>query len=555
MSIAQSIQAETTHKIWQKPLQTVGNEQLVELLDNLGYVDININDSFDISFTEKQRALAELEHELSQSSIQIDFSASSELLQQEGDIDELEHITDIDGSFLLSDNAYNDIKSDPLLTRVLNFRLNTLGLTDKHQGAVFTQRSEEALAWLQQLFSISVEATISLTDNFEEIFKAFTSTGSFANTEYAGILYFNNPADSTTERRYKNNRKKFLSVFPEFDGAHTDEQKGIIRRTSYRRPTASSPTIEPLRLQIKRKVESLADTKLNAFGLRLIQLKMFLLGTYAGKLDSDMGSLGLQSVIDYRDMENHDEEKHIDEKHFVFRLSHEWWAINVHYFLNLKTSTKNEKEEGISAQLEDLSAGLEEHDKPQFYNEINRLIEKEQEADNLNPPKRVKRSRSFFQSVARFFKKMGKAMLKGIKAVLKAIRKLFNWIKNGIRVLLLEIKAAVQSIHQAISFVFSERIIQTESISTDFDMDFDVVSRLGSNETNEVMEEHIEKITALRKAINQTAEIVKNIVPVIIQLLASPIGWLKAGIALVKALFAYQKDGKAFSLELKNQFI
>ena len=550
-----AIQAETTDKLWQAPIQSADDEQLIELLDNLGFVDIDMNDDFALSKEAQTNALLQLENELDDSSIKAAVTT-----QGSTDLDKLSQTVEIDGSFSLSIHSLEEISSDPLLMRILNFRLHILGLTHSHQGKSFSEQSKDALKWLEQLFSLNSSETVALTNDFEQLFEIFRAKEHFQNSEYVGLLYFNNAVDSNVEARYRNSRKKFLESFPDFGGDFNSEQKSIIRRTNYRRPSAGVQASAPLSPQTAKKVRTLAATKLNAFGLRLVQIKLFLQGTYAGKLDSDMGSLGLQSILDYKDMENHEDEKLVDEKHFVFRLSNEWWAFNLDYFLKLQSVGVDAQEQvGIATKLENLSEGLTSEDQPKFYQEVNKLIEKEHSPDVKKRAKRIKKSRGFFRSISKFFKKVGVIIKKGIKAVIKAIKRLFGWLKNGIRILLLEIRTAVRSLQKSISFVFGKRIIKTQNIVTDFDEDFDAISKLTLNAgdenggNNKIIQLHIRKLNDLKQDIGRTTHLLNNTLPLIVNLLTPPLGWLKAGIALVKALFEFQSKN-SFSFDNLSEF-
>ncbi|TDF38215.1 hypothetical protein EYS14_11005 [Alteromonadaceae bacterium M269] len=550
-----AIQAETTSKIWQAPIQSADDEQLIELLDNLGFVDIDMNEDFALPKEAQTNALLQLENELDDSSIKAAITTQGSI-----DLDKLSQTVEIDGSFSFSIYSLEEISSDPLLMRILNFRFHILGLTHSHQGKSFSEQSKKALNWLEQLFSLSSSETVALTNDFEQLFEAFRAKKHFQNSKYIGLLYFNNAVDSNVEARYRNSRKKFLESFPDFGGDLNSEQKGIIRRTNYRRPSAGPQTSAPLSPQTAKKVRTLAATKLNAFGLRLVQIKLFLQGTYAGKLDSDMGSLGLQSILDYKDMENHEDEKLVDEKRFVFRLSNEWWAFNLDYFLELQSVDVDAQEQvGIATKLENLSEGLTSEDKPKFYQEVNKLVEKEHSPDVKKRAKRIKKSRGFFRSISKFFKKVGVIIKKGIKAVIKAIKRLFGWLKNGIRILLLEIRTAVRSLQKSISFVFGKRIIKTGSIVTDFDEDFDVISKLTldagdeNEENNKAIQQHIKKLNDLKQEIGRTTHLLNNTLPLIVNLLTPSLGWLKAGIALVKALFEFQSKN-SFSFDNLLEF-
>ena len=80
---------------------------------------------------------------------------------------------------------------------------------------------------------------------------------------------------------------------------------------------------------------------------RLVQIKLWMFGTYQGLLDNDMGPLtmeGLSSLMDYI-QDNYDREEGYSMKNLVVPLEKDYWALNATYLFKAFLKVLEEMEE------------------------------------------------------------------------------------------------------------------------------------------------------------------------------------------------------------------
>ncbi|MCB0615905.1 MAG: hypothetical protein KDC75_21455 [Phaeodactylibacter sp.] len=145
----------------------------------------------------------------------------------------------------------------------------------------------------------------------------------------------------------------------------------------------------------------------------------------------------------------------------------------------------------VAEEIHGLAEKVPESEREEFYKELNGIIENDnsnqEHNDNGGKAKRRRKvktrgGKDLFHSVKLFFKKVKDIIVEGVKKVISAIRELFKWIKNGIKVLVREIKKVFTLFRKAVQFVFGKKIVRPRTpkaaILTDYSFDFDNTTTL-----------------------------------------------------------------------------
>ncbi|GAB5528074.1 MAG: hypothetical protein Roseis2KO_59460 [Roseivirga sp.] len=507
-----------------------------ELLDNLGYLQFYDADSNQPSSATVLGAINQFRDEL-RSSILPDAPLAGELpFLTEEEEDLLGNLSSLEGHFELHRFELSQIEADALLTRVLNFRLMALSLHTKHNEHRYDAKTTEALQELKQWTGLDSDAElIEKLGDIAELIQLLNSKDTFEGSSYHGIAFFENSRDTAVERQFRNDGPAFRTGLAPLTAYAREEIMPILDK---RFDVGTFPA------RYKRRVEAYEEDRINKLFLRIIQLQLWLKGTYDGRLDEDMGTMSLNAIYHLAEVVNFEEPTPIIyPETFVMKLNRNHWAINVRQFLslvamNIDVAMRDKEVKSVSAEVEKMSEGLTADEKENFYRELDGLVKADQGvAPNGKKKKRKsKNGRSFWRLVGGFFKKIGKVIVKGFQAVINALKSFFKWIKNGVKALVNEIKKAFSTLQNAVGFVFGKRQITTGGITSDYDFDFDVVTRVSGPLTPEMIQKHELKNQSVMTDLRKVMDFLEKALPVVIKFLTPPVGWIKAGIKLVGLL-------------------
>lgn len=561
MNILDSIEAEIDTVVKakdQRKFDIVQREESAELLDNLGYGALYKDDE---SLTEIEifesiqrfREECELHREFVSDYIEMEEEPIQDELS-EFELDFLSNLSSLEGKFPLHDFDQKTIKSNTILSRVLNFRLNVLLSEDKLISSAMTVDTSNRLNQLSALTQISNrKKLIRLSGDITALSVFMAEKKSYADHNYHHIVYFENRPDTKEERRFIRNC--------------VDPARFALRLTSL--PQPSRDDFEPFlqravsksrlkKNQIKT-VEAIQKTNTNKFMVRLLQIRLWLMGSYQGRLDSYLGPVSFQSIQDflnfaYYGLEDIDNIP-IKESDILLYLKQGYWALNITFFIRvviplLIKQESDHEPKTLTRQIDQLveATETEEH--------ANRLILviDDEIAKEFNPvsvrgifnkkrrKKKIRGGKGFFRAIRKFFNKVISLVKTAFEEAIKVIKKLFKWIKNGAKTLVREIKAAFRMLKSAVNFVFSKRVIKTTSkdkkseVITDFDFDFDSTTHILGSPSHDMFAEHTVKNREKLNALTDTMDFLSKALPWVIQLAKGPLGWIKLGIKLIREI-------------------
>lgn len=200
-----------------------------EVLDNLRYIEIRNNDSSEsepvkVSYGELVSGVGRFRDEYNiykkelKKEYNIPESPQQELLTEE-ELDFFEELCSLDGRFNLHEYTAEDIKGNPLLIRVLNFRIWALGIFNSKISPVYNEDTDIYLSRIGNWCGInSREKIIEEIGNIETLYEKIVRQNNFENSDFKHVLYFKNKIDSKDERkfRFNNDLTRFESRFVGF---------------------------------------------------------------------------------------------------------------------------------------------------------------------------------------------------------------------------------------------------------------------------------------------------------------------------------------------------
>lgn len=313
--------------------------ECLEVLDNLGYVtaDRNTrNDGLTPGELAEGTARFREEHQTSSQAFPEGFeqtgkdeafmqfpafykqtpepqSESEDLLLSEEELSFLHRLSSLEGEFDLHRFSLEQISADTLLCRVLNFRLSILGIFDitpgPHPDARWPFCLEKLAGWCGLTDHSQV---IQLLGGAEKLSETLARQDRYPGRRYHHFVYFKSPVQRLIKRMQPQagDELRFRSRFPFIPAESIARFEQVI----------SDP----------KQTENEINDELNQLMTRLVQIRLWLLGTYPGKLDNDLGPLSLEGITSLMDYfrENFGKSKGFVLSDLLMHLGGDYWALN-----------------------------------------------------------------------------------------------------------------------------------------------------------------------------------------------------------------------------------
>jgi len=526
----------------QAQIKNVHRLECEEVLDNLGYVVLNRNDdNLELESGDFIAAIKEFRQEYGEAYKTFqdydEFSNLEMVTLTEAEIEFMQKLSSLENEFDLHKHSLGDIASNKLLSRVLTYRLNILSV---FEVKITNQLPDNIVTSLNQLkvwCNINDMAEIiNLLGDVEKLSEAVSVSNNQSDSLSHYFAFF-----EAQEKRFKmpelpkgSNWEYFEQNFVFLDKKHTDK---LIKSK-----------------KDKKKIEIHKDSPLNKLQLRLIQIRFWLLGTYEGELDSDIGPVtveGIQDALLYAfEGSNSNADAHL-LRNLVYYMGKDTWVVNVnllfrHFFPNI-LDNENTKEKVPDTLSEKIVSIIGQLDKPEDKNAILSDINDRLKENSTEVTKRKVKTRGgkgFFKSIRKFFNKLVELVKMGIEKVKAFLAKLFTRVKNCLRILVREFKKIIDMIKTALAFFFSERTVNTKGLSTDYDFNFDSCTKL-SGINKKLVDDHIQKINYITQSMKETSDFLGVVLSILIKVVKGPFGWVQIGLDVIKYLsrtnFSYNK--------------
>lgn len=509
-----------------------------ELLDNLGFVQIEEMQStvpIKVGRQELVNGVKQfrIEYHTNKNKLKKKYllpeKPNRDLLTEE-ELDFFEELCSLEGNFKLHEYSMSEIKSNPLLIRVLNFRMWALNIFDVKINSVFYEDTEAYLSKIGRWCGTNNhKLTIEVIGDIELLFEKIVTQTKFVNSSFKHIIYFNNKVDTKAERifKFKNDPDRFKSRFEGFPDT-------ILKNFNKTKKD-------------KNQIEIIIGDELNQLMIRITQIRLWLLGMYQGRLDSNLGSFSLNAIKDtlklYKSIYGNTQGFSIND--VIVYLKNDKWAINslfLNSFLKLLTQKGDNGVETISEEIENLYSAIEDQNKKEFLTEFNKILVNGVESEGKIKAYRKTKNRgvkSLYKTISSFIKKVIAEIRLGLQKVIDKLKSLFNWIKNGINIVYRELKKAYNLLSVGITFFFGKRKVKSEnnnsSILTDFDFNFDSITSFQTTDRS-LFKEQLQKCQDQIDALEEVSNFLGTVINIILKIVSGPLGWLSLGIEIIKWL-------------------
>lgn len=334
-------------------------------------------------------------------------------------------------------------------------------------------------------------------------------------------------------------KKKFLSVLPE------NGNKKVIDRLITHWNLIGTQADVRLKINVSE----------NQFLLRVLQVKLWVLGLYHGELDHDFGPLTFKALTDYLDFiirENQNVQVQLSK--LIYLESSGLCAFNFDHFLesHLPTTELSQIDSGTESVSQVYEFVLDKHPKEATLSasdkrklkrgreDVNKEIDKELTRRAREIGKNKKRSYKGKGGFLRFFARAIKWAKKGLRFLVKLVKKVLKIIKKAIVTLFEEVRRSIKALGKGFKFLFGKRIITTGGIATDYDFDFDGVTILSGNPTEDEMDAHMKKLRESSAAVYKSLTFVRNVIKWGLALGTG--GWLKILLGIARLFKNYIRD-------------
>jgi len=461
-------------------------------------------------------------------------------LLSEEELSFLHRLSSLEGEFDLHRFPLATIGSNALLTRVLNYRLSILGTAGisgpSRPPAGWDQYLEKLSAWCGLKDQCRI---IELSGDAEALSQTLAQRGSYPGSRYHHLVYFKSPVNRLSRkiRQLAGNDRLHDIRFPLVPG----ESVSAFQQT----------------IQSANQIEAVIADGLNQLMTRLVQVRLWLSGTYPGRLDNDLGPLSLDAMYALTDYlhGNVDGNRNFSISDLLVHIDGDYWVLNVPYLFQAllpELDAPGEKEDAgppaqfLSQELGRLlvSPGLSRKAQESILETLDEKLQKGY-APAFHPERKphTRAGKGLLRSAGRFFRHLGELIRKGIRKARQMLKKLFGWFPNAVQALWRELKTSYSVMARALAFFFSERTITTslggQRIVTDFDAGFDSITTLTSG-ARPLISAHIRSLEAHAHDLTEASGIAGTILSLALKALTGPCGWLRLGIDAIRCLAKQQ---------------
>lgn len=532
--------------------------EAIQLLSDLKYLPLKAFEDGEVDTAEMTNAIERFRldfiHALNQTEMSnlIEIKLASEIIDQEElfpdvlshrEIYILKEITGLDNELII-----NDIKDDEisLLSRVLIYRYRVYDLVSTvlpnhnltSEVKEKLQKSAKDIGYDKDWLKFG-----NLLANQEELSSFCTNSPVLNNNVFGDCIFI------------KLTTKEGRSVIREL-GRHIRKKSRFLNTMG----SNSAKTIigdlinhnNPK--EVAAEVDKYITNVPNIFMRRVLQVKLWMMGLYQGRLDHYFGPKSVNALSDYLMTLIDDPDKGKEELgRILYNLKRDQCIININYlliihFIPVEKANLPVEQSSVS-QIFDFVL----EDKMSVSSmRVNRRVEIQQESNELEASlktelrteskeiiqqgkNQLRRQYRAKKGIMKFFSNLFKFLKNAYTKIKKLLKKLLRLIKKVSRIIYDEIREAFQNFRNGLKFLFGNRIIKpTPNITTDYDFDFDGITRIHSKPSQDDLKLHSKTIRGYSSAIYPTLDFIKNVIQWGIRFSTGPIGWVKILVGIAK---------------------
>ena len=547
--------------------------EVVQLLSDLGYIPLEAFEDDEVSPDELKTGIDLFQQELKQALAEPDqsnldeiYQASASLLNtsQEGTLNErelhvLKEITGLDQEFILEEVAEDQIN---LFTRVVLYRYRVYGLTTFPPGEVFGSKVLDQLLFITE--KLGFEGTLTEISNLLANQLALSdyavNNATLANQMEGTCIFFDLSTKAVKDTianlgKQVRQKKQFL------ENLGHEKVKGILEQYLNTKDHVA----------VSRGVQTTIDTSdKNKFMLRMLQVKLWVMGIYQSRLDDELGPKSILALNDFLvSIAENDEDGQAELGNVLYHLPTSQCALNIRYLIEAhilpieSAEVQNQqssisrifelvledktKTEGLTdaekGKIKDQSDTLSSRLQSELTLESERIIDKTQKK-----VRQYKARKGLLKLVSKFWTWVDDSF----QGLIKLFKKLLQYLAKATKHIFREVGEAFQKFKKGLTFLFGQRKIQpTEHIQTDYDFDFDGLTRVSSRATAEDIQTHVASLKTYAAALYPTLHFTRIVIQWGIRAASGPVGWTKIllGMArLLKEVVANRASGQEWAL-------
>ncbi|GAB4408526.1 MAG: hypothetical protein OHK0053_35270 [Microscillaceae bacterium] len=435
-------------------------------------------------------------------------------------------LLDLDGDFDLP--ASFALGEKNLFTRVLHYRLGPSGLA-VFAGSVSNPFSAFSLEGLQilgrWLGTSDLSVCIQLSGDLPALTRRLFLQPVFQNQ----VVFFRQEGlplepglDIERNRPFRRRLQKDLGP----RSAYRLFYREVVRQGDY------AAYIEPREKSLE-----------NQFLIRLLQLRQWMLGFYAGRPDGIFGPLSFQSLVELADMEDLALNEFLAYTR-LFPSDQYYWVVNISYLLQEvmdrfeREEAREDLSEAIPAQLAllvPLPAQQMEQGLAQVYDQAQAEAQLALKKGRRMYRGQKARLKSFWHGL--------KGILKRIWDFLKGVAtQILRFVREAWRFLLSQIRTAWWVLREGMGFLLGRRVFITpsgnvgEAAISDFDIDFDGLSLYPAHLGASSLDLHLHRIRQSTARMQFCLQFLGRLLGWLKNAWLLGIGWLGLGLKMMALL-------------------
>jgi hypothetical protein len=285
------------------------------------------------------------------------------------------------------------------------------------------------------------------------------------------------------------------------------------------------------------KLRSKVNTAENLFLTRLLQIRLWMLGYYEGKIDNLFSIKTIDALDDFLD----DEDIKFNQMVLELRTgkrdkAYSYALLNVQEILAASIDNTEKQSDDLSKIVVEIESLQQSSKKYDLEMHVNKSISNASEKAYNN----LSKGRRIYLGITNF----AKGLLRGLKRIFKKIENFINKIKTVAtkigKFFLVESGKALKVFFSGIAFLLGKRENRTSLgnsfIFSKYDFDFDQINISSPNVKKELLDKHIEKERDQINSMNTSLTVVTNIIKWVITIskLTTPLVWVSFVFQIIK---------------------
>lgn len=416
----------------------------------------------------------------------------------------LRRLTDIDEGIMLKELP--EIGKISLQSRLIHYRLELLGLFEHPVSQPFNHTAMLQIKWLVEITKSKKEIdAINLLSDIENFTRYLLSI--YEDQDF--ILTFHSQHVSEKTRNKLDRRRLFGNQLKDDFGEKTDFLKHL--RKHVLKANENKIDYGFLAKDCLNKIKRLI--------IRIIQIHQWQDGFYNGLLDSDLGEISIQSILQSIEVYNEADNKQIKPHRFLTYLGKGYFLFNALFFLKeymLEDNTGDENK--IWNSLNDKLKASKESEQNLFLKNLEEI--KQKAFENIDPHERKGLLVRVYYGIHKLMKKAHRFLNKIYKWILTKAERITKFLKKLFGGFFDKLRTGLKYFIDGIKFLVGRKLIFTGNknnfLITKCSLDGDS-STLAIKSNQSLVSEHIKEIKYQWGTLQFSLALIGSVFKIVIQ--------------------------------------